>query len=258
VKNRNETQDPLIEFLTEFAKYLLAAGVSVSRFEGSAQLAFLLAASKQSRFRNCKVNRSAVAAMTGLTRTQVRNLLRTNAHSVIHRESRIDRIVTGWISDPLFTTTAGNARALPIHGRVRSFTVLAKKYGGDVTPRALQSELLRQGLIRLKGDRVTLSNKARRTKDPIQLDRLASALAKVLGQSEPNASVRPLKFLTAHVTYETPIAAGRILLQRRLNQGLKAFATDVQSAGSAIAKTSRRNKTTRRMSRTSFLLVSQD
>lgn len=258
VKGRIASQSPLVEFLTEFARYLLAAGVSISHFEGAAQLAFLQAASTEARLGNFRLNQSVVAAMTGLTRTQVRNLLRISARKELRQESRIERLVTGWLTDPLFTTSTGNARVLPIKGHRGSFTVLAKKYGGDITPRALQLELSRQGFIRNHGDRIALSSKARRTKGPGQLRHLAVALAKVIGRNSRTSNASPLKILTAQVTYESPVAAGRILLQRRINQGLKAFATDVESAGSAIAKASRRSERSGRMSRTSFLLVSQD
>jgi hypothetical protein len=258
VKGGIEASLPLVDFLSELAKYLLAAGVSISQFEVAAQLAYLRAASIEARFRNAKINQSAVAAMTGLTRSQVRHLSRIPVQSALRRGNRIERLVSGWLTDPSFTTAAGNARVLPISGRQRSFAALAKKYGGDITPRALQTELLRRGYIESLGDKVSLSRMARQTRGPAQLNHLALAMAKVIGRGRLSAGANSLRLFTAQANYESPVAAGRILLQRRINQGLKAFATDVESAGSAIAATSGRRRTPRRMSRTTFLLVSQD
>jgi Family of unknown function (DUF6502) len=253
-----DAQFPLVDFLSEFARYLLDAGVSISEFEVAAQLAFLRAASSEARFGNSKINQSAVAAMTGLTRTQVRLLMRTSARSVLRRGGRTEQLVSGWLTDPAFTTSAGNARVLPLVGRQRSFAALAKKYGGDVTPRTLRAEMQRRGYIEFDGDKVSLSRMAKRTKANSQLSQLAIALARVIKRNQPEKGSLSLKFFTAQASYESPVAAGKILLQRRINQGLKAFATDMESAGSAIAKASRRKRNPIRMSRTTFLLVSQD
>jgi Family of unknown function (DUF6502) len=259
MKSRIDAKHSLVEFLTEFAGYLVAAGVSISQFQSAAQLAFLRAAALHARFGNSKVNQSAVAAMTGLTRSQVRQMLRAPAKTASHRESRAEQMVNGWLTDPGFTTATGNARVLQRSGRGRSFAALARKYGGDVPPRALQAELLRQGFIRVNGTRVALSSTARRTKEPVELRQLAASLAKLISRTEGKVGRSHLRLLSAQANYETPAAAGRVLLQRRINQGLKALVTDVEAAGSSIAKTSRKKGSPyRRMSRTSVLLVSQD
>lgn len=258
MKRRVDPQDSLIEFLTEFARYLLAAGVSVSQFQEAVQRAFLQAATRNARFANAKVNQSAVAAMTGLTRTQIRSMLRVPANAASRRPSRVEQMVRGWLTDPQFTTAEGNARVLQQSGRGGSFAALARKYGGDVPPRALQAELSRQGYIRLNGTRIALSNTARRTREPAELGHLAVALADLISNNERSVGKNSLRLLSAKATYVTPVAAGRVLLQRRVNQGLKAFVADVEAAGSAIAKASRgKDGSRRRMSRTSVLLISQ-
>jgi hypothetical protein len=258
VKDRDETRLALVDFLSELAKYMLCAGVSISQFEIAAQLAFVRAAASEASFSNAKINQSAVAAMTGLNRSQVRLLSRIPAHRALRRGGHIEQLVTGWLTDPSFTTAAGNARVLQRSGRHRSFAALAKKYGGDITPRALQSELLRRGYIEIYGDKVSLSRVARRTKGPSQLNQLAVALAKLIKREHLSTGPTSFRLVTAQANYESPVGAGRILLQRRINQGLKAFVTDVESAGTAIAKATTRKRTPVRMSRTTFLLLSQD
>jgi len=257
VKRRIDSQNTLLEFLTEFARYLLAAGVSVTQFQEVAQRAFMQAATRNSRFANTKINQSAVAAMTGLSRSQIRSMLRASVNAPSRHVSRVEQMVRGWLTDPLFTTAAGNARVLQKSGRGGSFAALAKKYGGDVPPRALQAELLRQGFVRLRGTRIVLSNTARRTKEPVELGNLAAALADLISQNEKFIGKGTLKLLSAKATYVTPVAGGRVLLQRRISQGLKAFVADVEAAGSAIAKASRAEAAVPRMSKTSVLLISQ-
>jgi Family of unknown function (DUF6502) len=238
---------------------MLAAGVSVSQFQDAAQRAFLQAAAMHARFGNAKVNQSAVAAMTGLSRTQIRLMLRAPANSASHRESRAEQIVKGWLTDPRFTTAAGYARVLERSGRGRSFAALVKKYGGDVPPRALQSELLRLGLIKVHGSRIALSSIASRSREHVELSQLAAALATLVSRPEGSPGRRQLRLFSAQAIYETPVGAGRVLLQRRVHQGLNAFVTDVEAAGSALAKASRGKAIpARRMSRTRVLLVSQD
>ena len=259
MKRRVDSQNSLVEFLTEFARYLLAAGISISQFQEAAQRAFLKAAARDARFANAKVNQSAVAAMTGLTRSQVRAILRTPVNAASQRANRVERLVRGWLTDPLFTSAAGNARVLQRNGRGASFATLARKYGGDVPPRALQAELLRQGFVRLRGTRIALSNTARRTREPVALSQLAVALADLISQNERSMGKSALRLLGAKATYTTPVAAGRILLQKRVSQGLKAFVADVEAAGSAIAKASRGTEAgAPRMSTTTVLLVSRD
>jgi hypothetical protein len=259
VTSHFESRDSLVEFLTEFARYLLAAGVSISQFHDDAQLAFVRAAATEARFMNAKVNQSAVAAMTGLTRIQVRTLLRAPPNFALRRANRTQQLVHGWLSDPVFNTARGNARILQRSGRGRTFAALAKKFGGDVPPRALLAELMRQGYVKVKGNRVSLSAVARRTREPATLSHLSAALARVIGRTTEPVDASTLKIMSAHATYETPVSSGRILLQRRVHQSLKAFASELEAAGSAASKASRkRGAPSRRMSRTSILLISRD
>jgi hypothetical protein len=254
-----ESRDSLVEFLTEFARYLLAAGVSISQFHDAAQLAFLRAAANEARFRNARVNQSAVAAMTGLTRSQVRTLLRAPPNGALGRANRAQQLVHGWLSDPVFNTAKGNARILQRSGRGRSFAALAKKFGGDVPPRALLAELIRQGYVKVKGNQVSLSAVARKTREPATLSQLSAALAKVICRTSESEGGGTLKIMSAHATYATPVTSGRILLQRRVHQGLKAFASELEAAGSAASSVSRkRGAPSRGMSRTSILLISRD
>jgi hypothetical protein len=124
------------QFLAEFAKHLLAAGLSYSQFAALAQIAFFRAASESATFRNRRINYSAVAAMTGLTRVQVRELARDGSVTSSARRDRIAKIIEGWTTDVSFLKADSSPKSLNIGSRAGGFGDLVRKYGGDIPPRA--------------------------------------------------------------------------------------------------------------------------
>jgi hypothetical protein len=61
------------------------------------------------------------------------------------------------------------------------------------------------------------------------------------------------------VTYETPSLVGRMLLQKRVSKGLKAFMADLEAASAAVSlEAPSLAKRKGKLSRTSVLLVSHD
>jgi hypothetical protein len=87
-----------------------------------------------------------------MTRKEVSNLLR-DSHDDKHVAARIRgeqralRVLRGWLTDPRFHDRGGRADALPYRGHTKSFVRLVKLYGGDVTPKSVQRELERMGLV---------------------------------------------------------------------------------------------------------------
>jgi hypothetical protein len=147
----------LEDFLTELARFLLSAGVSFSQFEVAAQAAFVNAALDRARLRNARVNQSAVAAITGLTRTTIRAILKGGASDKARHRSRLLSMIYGWTTDAEFIADSGRAKTLAIRGQRSSFQRLAKIYGGDVSERMLLDELKRLNLIVARKDKVSLS-----------------------------------------------------------------------------------------------------
>src|SRR6516225_4170153 len=139
----------LQHLLTEFALVLLPRGMTPKRFAAMARSAFVKAASDISKLRNGRVNHSRIAALTGLTRADVKRLLERKApHSNRRGLTAMERVVEGWRSDPEFAIQPGRPRQLSISGRRGSFAHLVKKYGGDVTHRAVLDELRRLQAVR--------------------------------------------------------------------------------------------------------------
>ncbi len=249
----------LEEFLTEFGRFLLAAGVSFPQFEVAAQSAFVNAAVDRARFRNSRVNQSAVAAITGLSRTTIRAILRGSESDVGRNRSRLLSMVYGWTTDAEFIADSGRAKTLPIRGKRASFQRLSKIYGGDVSERMLLGELKRLDLIAIKGDKVSLSLTRAEGRFARDLRTLSVALAKTIQYPSPPSISTHINVSGGEVCYETPSAVGKVLLRRRVQQGLSALLSEVRaSADVATRTTAAPNKSNRRMSKVSVLIVSQE
>lgn len=231
----------------------------MAQFQAAAQQAFIRAASVHARLRNARVNQSAVAAMTGLTRTQVRALLRPSSAAIPSRISRVDHLVVGWTTDPLFATATGGGRVLSLEPGRRNFAALARKYGADITPRALLAELKRQGLVRRVNRGVRLTRLAKGTKSSRDLRNLSLAMSQAIRAPAGSDGKRPLKVTHAELVYPAPTPIGQAILQRRVGRGLQAFLADVETATSAAARTgARSSRSNPRMSKLSVLLIGQD
>lgn len=163
-KNRRRTEaaplrgTPVLqELLAELAFVLLPRGMTPRRFGELARFAFVRAATEMSRLRNGRINYSRVAAQTGLSRADVKRLLKSDAfdfHRVAH--SPMERVVNGWQTDRLFAYRPGRPRVLRIAGPGASFASLVRKYGGDVPHRAILDELQRINAVTGNGKRVWL------------------------------------------------------------------------------------------------------
>jgi Family of unknown function (DUF6502) len=218
------------------------------------------AAASRARLGNSRINQSAVAAITGLTRPQVRSLLRPQLPtSGLPQASRVDQLIVGWTTDPLFATSNGRGRVLSLGRGRHSFAALVKKYGADITPRALLSELKRLRLVRSVDHKVHLTRYALGTRAPRNLRNLSVSLGQVIRAPEGNDGKRPLKVTHAEITYPAPTSVAQTLLQRRVGRGLQAFLADVETATTAATRArAGTGRPSPRMSKLSVLLIAQD
>jgi hypothetical protein len=150
----------LRELLRELALTLVPRGMTPKLFGELSRCAFVHAAARISQRANGRVNHSRVAALTGLSRADVKRiLLNGDAISPIGRSEQmpIERVLHAWRIDRRFSDSRGNPKRLRVSGTSTSFAVLAKLYGGDVPHRAILDELRRIGAVRRKGKDVLLT-----------------------------------------------------------------------------------------------------
>ncbi len=139
----------------------LGAGLGTSEFGTAVKLAFIRVASENTLY-GTRMNISAIAAATGMTRREVRSLaaLINESGSVPTRKfthQRTMRVIHGWQTDPMFLNEDGQPAVLPLHGAGTSFATLVTRYGADVTPISVFKQLERAGAVtRSKSDMVRL------------------------------------------------------------------------------------------------------
>lgn len=229
------TDSNVADFMSEFARYLLVCGITNPRFTRIMRTAFCRAASIEARFHNKRLNQSAVAAMTGLTRAQVREFAKPKRKLSRAKRDRIENVIEGWATDPAFST-AYLPRRLVFGSKNSSFSVLVRKYGGDLPARSIVRELVRTRYATVRGEFISLTRKARVTQGEARLRYLCQSLASLLRETQQNFNLEyPLLTFNGEVTYPASSAKGRILMQKRSDKSLRAFLSDLAEAGSAVA-----------------------
>ena len=141
----------LLQILESIAHLLLRNGYGFSRVNKLTKIAFVNAARTVDAGSLSRISIARIAAVTGLTRTEVSQLLRSadiRASSISEPLNRAARVASGWVSDQKFCDERGQPRKLPFSSARNSFAVLVKKYSGDIPARAMLAEMKRMGLVR--------------------------------------------------------------------------------------------------------------
>lgn len=249
---------PLIDFLSVFAEFLLAAGIKSPQFAAMMRLAFFRAASASAKLGNERINQSSVAAMTGLTRPQVRKFARQTHPALPERTDRIENVVDAWATDPKFADRNRGPNRLPISGRGSTFQSLVRKYGGDLPHKAVLREMLRHELVSIREGHVSMRRAVRRTREEARLNALSRSLTELLGGPR-SAAPASLRTINVEVAYPSASEKGRLLLHKRTSERLLAFLASIQASGVAAAVESPASKRqTAKVCRTRVMLVTEE
>lgn len=145
----------LLQILESIAHLLLRHGYGFSRVNKLTKVAFVNAARAIDARSLSRISIARIAAVTGLTRTEVSQLLRSadyRASSISEPLNRAARVASGWVSDQKFCDELGHPRRLAFTSTRNSFTTLVKKYSGDIPARAMLAEMKRLGMVRHDSD----------------------------------------------------------------------------------------------------------
>jgi hypothetical protein len=219
--------------MSEFAGYLLAAGITSSRFQKISKQAYFQAAARNATFRNRRVNQSAVAAKTGLTRVQIREFAKSSTQKVPEELDPLEELIRGWETDPSFTTAESMPKRLAILGRNSAFSLLVKKYGRNRPNRPTINELVRLGFATCDGRFIQLKRPP--TRHRAHLQQLLRTLQKLIGRAGDNTKPVGLRAVIKEVTYPSSSRRGRELLTRKALQSAEVFLSDLQAAGLAAS-----------------------
>lgn len=174
--------DALLVALRPLARALLRAGIGYREFAEISKTAFVDIATKDYGLRGRPTNISRVAVMTGLTRKEVRRIRDKSAAgdaTFVVRSTPMSVILHRWYSEPEFLTAGGVPKLLEFDGHDASFSELVRKFGGDIPPGAMRTELKRINAVR-ETDDGRLEVLKRNVSGLDVHDRLITGLAKVV------------------------------------------------------------------------------
>ncbi len=136
--------------LRPIARIFLRFGMGFREFSDIAKTAFVDVATNEYGLRGRPTNISRVAVMTGLTRKEVRRVrekIEKGDQSVVVKSTPLSEMLHRWHADNEYLDSAGRPIVLQFSGEGVSFSSLARKYGGDIPPGAMRTELKRAGAI---------------------------------------------------------------------------------------------------------------
>jgi len=147
---KQQVVDALYLVLRPVVKILLKYGVGVSEFSELVKKSYVDVATTEFGIRGRPTNISRVAVMTGLTRKEVRRLrdaIETGKNSPSVKTTPIAEILHRWHAENDFLDRQGRPAVLAFSKGPNSFSSLVKKFGGDVPPGAMRTELKRIGSV---------------------------------------------------------------------------------------------------------------
>jgi hypothetical protein len=136
--------------LRPIARILLRFGIGFREFAEIAKTAFVDVASSDFGIRGRPTNISRVAVMTGLTRKEVKRIrdkIESGEDKLSVRTTPLCEVLHKWHAEEEFLDKVGRPAVLPFSGTDSSFSNLVRKFGGDIPPGAMRTELKRVGAI---------------------------------------------------------------------------------------------------------------
>jgi Family of unknown function (DUF6502) len=144
-----------LQLLAPLADFALDSGLCIAEVNSLFRQAAVRRAAERQLEYACRVNISGIAAMTGISRGEISDLLVTARHSskknAKTRQKLTHRILTAWHHDPKFATTNRRPADLKIYGRGATFESLVREHGRGIPIRAILDEMIRSGAIEMRG-----------------------------------------------------------------------------------------------------------
>jgi hypothetical protein len=149
-KIKKQILDAFFVVLRPIAKILLRYGIGFREFAEVAKSAFVDVATTDHGIRGRPTNISRVAVMTGLTRKEVRRIRdqsESGNNTIVLKTTPLSTVLHRWHSEEDYLDRDGRPAVLPFVGETGSFSSLVKRFGGDIPPGAMRTELKRVGAL---------------------------------------------------------------------------------------------------------------
>lgn len=252
VRSSRVNGEALRSGFADLALFMVDQGITAAEVQLAVTDAFVQAAVTRARMKNGRVNQSGVAIMTGLSRTEVRKML-AGGHARRSKNAThgAQKVLEGWSRDAEFCTRDGQPKRLSLGSGYGGFASLARRYSGDIPPRATLAELLRLRLVEISGRIVS-----RRIEKNVDLKRRQFMLTKASEQLShlfhlmgyPQALAPTVKLFDG-VTVDVSDNAALRIAEQRVNQNARAFLNGIENSARSLLrrKPSRSKGATRRI-----------
>jgi len=131
-------------FMIPVCRMLLRSGIGYREFAELCKFAFVEVALADYGIRGRQTNMSRIAAMTGLTRKEVKRLRESLSHEYmvsIDKRTPVASVLHYWYTDKDFVDASGKPLEIPFDAKGMCFVELVKRYAGDIPPGAILEEL---------------------------------------------------------------------------------------------------------------------
>jgi hypothetical protein len=151
---KSESRKWSLETLMDaLAMILIQVDVTPAQLTEISRASFVKAgASLTRKKRSGALHIARIAALTGLSRSEVRKIIDSNYVSNLDRLDQLPRalrVAAAWSASPKYTRN-GKSIELRVNGRAPSFATLCKAHSGDIPHKTIVTDLLARRLIRLK------------------------------------------------------------------------------------------------------------
>jgi len=177
-KIKKEILDAFLVVMRPIVRILLRFGIGYREFLEVIKTAYVDIGSSDFGIRGRPTNISRVAVMTGLTRKEVRRLrdrIASGEDVVTVKTTPLSDVLHHWYAQEEFTNSSGYPVTLPFAGENKSFSSLVRKFGGDIPPGAMRTEMKRVGAI-VENENNSLTVAERTYRPSKELDTLVTSL----------------------------------------------------------------------------------
>jgi len=246
--SRNKNQEDALHVALKdaflpVARALIGQGITAAEVQSAVGQSFVSAAFDVAKLKNGKINQSKVAIVTGYSRTEIRKILSGIRKSIDGGKAfGAKKILDGWARDPEYSSRTGIQKPLPVRGRYGSFYSLAKKFSGDIPPKAALDELLRTGHVELRQSRVHVV-KSERTSESRKTAELAAICAKLVQPFRDAAVPLAQSAISSDdvLQFEFDVDSALLIAEDRVRQNARAFMNGVSASMSSMGIKKRRS-----------------
>lgn len=224
----------LLVAIRPLARALLRAGIGYREFSEISKTAFVDIATADYGIRGRPTNISRVAVMTGLTRKEVRRLrnkTESGDETEILRPMPMAVILHQWYTEGDFLDESGKPIDLPFEGDDGSFSELVRRYGGDIPPGAMRTELKRinaveeidSGLLRVLKRNVSGKEINERLADGLELLVYPTLLALAHNTANPNEETWVMRTAATSRVRDSDLSRLRRISSDRLTEFVESI-----------------------------------